>query len=121
MNRLNWITYLKILYDQLEKTKQPELLDRKSMSSNSFLNNSPLNKQNRIIERVDKSQFMKALSKIMSLLPLMSEVEYNYRYPSDKAIRFNEMENNIMCCQSQYLTWDAIIDILLMINLHSNK
>ena len=98
MNRLNWITYLKILYDQLEKTKQPELLDRKSMSSNSFLNNSPLNKQNRIIERVDKSQFMKALSKIMSLLPLMSEVEYNYRYPSDKAIRFNEMENNIMCC-----------------------
>lgn len=68
------------------------------MSSNSFLNNSPLNKQNRIIERVDKSQFMKALSKIMSLLPLMSEEEYNYRYPSDKAIRFNEMENNIMCC-----------------------
>jgi hypothetical protein len=41
---------------------------------------------------------MKALSKIMSLLPLMSEEEYNYRYPSDKAIRFNEMENNIMCC-----------------------
>ena len=99
MNRLNWITYLKILYDQLEKTKQLEV-DRKSLDSNSFLIsiNTPINKNQRVIERVDKTQFIKALQKIISLLPLMSEEEYDYRYPSDKAIKFEEMENNIMCC-----------------------
>jgi hypothetical protein len=37
MNRLNWITYLKILYDQLEKIKKPvEVQKKKSFLGSAY-------------------------------------------------------------------------------------
>lgn len=74
MNRLNWITYLKILYDQLEKSQQPEIPDKNSAIS-SFLSSHSLRvnpKNQRIIERVERESFVRALQKIMDMLPLLS-------------------------------------------------
>ena len=50
MNRLNWITYMKILYDQLEKIKEPEYINIKK--EGSFLS-TPRQSKN-LIEKIHR-------------------------------------------------------------------
>ena len=50
------------------------------------------------------------------MLPLMSEQEYRYRFPSEQAISFLQIENQLMCSRYSRMTWDNIIDLLLTIN-----
>ena len=57
----------------------------------------------------------------MDMLPLLSQTEYNYRFPSEASITFIELENQLMCQQNQFITWDSIIDVLLLINFQSAK
>ena len=49
------------------------------------------------------------------MLPLMSEQEYKYRFPSELAISFMQIENKLMCSKFSKMTWDNIIDLLLTI------
>jgi hypothetical protein len=49
------------------------------------------------------------------MLPLMSEQEYQYRFPSEQAISFIQIENKLMCSKYTKMTWDNIIDLLLTI------
>jgi hypothetical protein len=39
--------------------------------------------QTKVIEKVSRDQFVKALEKVMNLLPLMSSAEYYTRYPNE--------------------------------------
>jgi len=93
MNRMNWITYLKVLFDQLE-------------SFNS-------NKQ----KHVENTNFIKALKKIKNLLPLLPRNEY-YKQSSEVAFTYKEVENGVMS-MPKYLNWDNIIDIFLTKTSHS--
>lgn len=87
MNRMNWITYLKVLFDQLE-------------SFNS-------NKQ----KHVENANFLKALKKIKNLLPLQARNEY-FKTSSEVAFTYKEVEGGVIG-MPKYLTWDNIIDIFL--------
>jgi len=87
MNRLNWITYLRILFDQLEKIQDLKLVSDNS----SFL--SSHKKKRKCVEKVDRTSFTNALLKIKGLLPLMLEEEYALRYPNEKAISVLQVEN----------------------------
>ena len=69
------------------------------------------------IEKVNRDQFVSALSKIMSLLPLMTQEEHTCRYPQEQAITFIDVHNKLMSSSLRELTWDNIIDMLLMISL----
>ena len=102
---------MKILYDQLEKIKEPEFIS--VQKEGSFLS-TPRRSKN-LIEKIHRDQFVKALDKIMNMLPLMSEQEYRYRFPSEQAISFIQIENKLMCSRHTKMTWDNIIDLLLTI------
>ena len=81
MNRINWITYLKILYDQLEKVKEP-LQPRKKKKS--FLSDTLLSERevfstgsdndhfSPIVEKVSRDSLVLGLTKILNCIPLMS-------------------------------------------------
>lgn len=128
MNRVNWIQYLKMVYDQLEKIQVAEEPPRNLQNHRSFLSintrsskepgAASSNRPNvRYIEKVSRDQFAKALQKVMSLLPLISEKEYEYRYPSEKGISFEQVYNHFMACSYRELTWDKIIELLVIINI----
>ncbi len=87
MNRMNWITYLKVLFDQLESFNQ--------------------NKQ----KHVDNLNFTKGLKKIKSLLPLMPRNDY-YKNASDVAFTYKEVEQGVVS-MPKYINWDMVIDIFL--------
>ena len=87
MNRMNWITYLKVLFDQLESFNQ--------------------NKQ----KHVETSNFVKGFRKIKHLLPLQTRNDY-YKNCSEVAFSYKEVENGIIK-MPKYITWDNIIDIFL--------
>lgn len=98
MNRINWITYLKILYDQLEKIKEPLypkkhkktfLSDTILQQADAFSNGSDYDLMCPIVEKVSRDSFVLALSKIMNCIPLMSPEEYRYRFRNEQAISFN--------------------------------
>ena len=126
MNRMNWIQYLKMVYDQLEKTMVPEEVPRQLNNHKSFLSintrsskevassNLPFVRQ---VEKVSRDQLVKAIKKVMNLLPLMPQKEYLLRYPSEKGITFEQVQNYFMVCQYRELTWDKIMDLLVMINI----
>jgi hypothetical protein len=58
------------------------------------------------------------LNKIINLLPLVSPEEYNYRFPSEQAISFIQLENQLMCSPNSQLTWDNLIDLLLIVHIN---
>ena len=91
MNRLNWMTYLKILFDQLEKIPDEKIIS----DSSSFLpSNNKIHKRKRTyVEKVDRTSFTNALLKIKGLLPLMMEEEYSLKFPNEKAISVLQVEN----------------------------
>ena len=91
MNRLNWITYLKILYDQLEKIQVVVHKDQKSfLSVNTNRSTSKISSRGKkpsqrtmTIEKVSRDQLVKAIQKVMTLLPLLSMKEYRAKYPQE--------------------------------------
>ena len=87
MNRMNWITYLKVLFDQLDSFTQ--------------------NKQ----KHVDTANFIKALQKIKNLLPLLPKNDY-YKTTSDIAFSYQEVEQGIGS-MAKFITWDNVIDVFL--------
>jgi hypothetical protein len=87
MNRMNWITYLKVLFDQLETFNQ--------------------NKQ----KHVETANFLKGLKKIKNLLPLLSRNDY-YKNSSEVAFTYKEVEFGVTKMPN-YITWDNVIDIFL--------
>lgn len=70
----------------------------------------------RIVEKVNRDQFLLALTKIMQLLPLISHEEYSYRFRSEQAISYLQIETLLKTSPLINLSWDQIIDILLNIN-----
>lgn len=87
MNRMNWITYLKVLFDQLESFNQ--------------------NKQ----KHVENHNFLTGLQKIKNLLPLMNKNEY-YKSCSDVSFTYKDVEFGIMH-MPKFITWDNVIDVFL--------
>ena len=85
MNRLDWITYLKILFDQLEKVKEIEHSNNSSFLSINT-NKNKKRKRKFKIEKVDRTVFVRALNKIKALLPMMKEDEYMHKFPNEKSI-----------------------------------
>jgi hypothetical protein len=118
MNRLNWMSYLKILYDQLEKVKDPVLTPREQ--KRSFLSDTILNQmsgaQSEQPDKVRREHLVMALNKIIGLLPLINRNEYLRKFKNEQAISFLQIENSIMCCPLTLLSWDSIIDLLLNVN-----
>lgn len=84
---MNWITYLKVLFDQLESFNQ--------------------NKQ----KHVETANFIKGFRKIKHLLPLQTRNDY-YKNCSEVAFSYKEVENGVNK-MPKYITWDNIIDIFL--------
>jgi hypothetical protein len=84
---MNWITYLKVLFDQLETFNQ--------------------NKQ----KHVETANFLKGLKKIKNLLPLLSRNDY-YKNSSEVAFTYKEVELGVTK-MPKYITWDNVIDIFL--------
>jgi hypothetical protein len=84
---MNWITYLKVLFDQLETFNQ--------------------NKQ----KHVETANFLKGLKKIKNLLPLLSRNDY-YKNSSEVAFTYKEVEIGVTK-MPKYITWDNVIDIFL--------
>ena len=113
MNRLNWMTYLKILFDQLEKIQDEKIIS----DSSSFLssNNKIHKKKRTYVEKVDRTSFTNALLKIKGLLPLMMEEEYSLKFPNEKAISVLQVENQMMCSRNAVISWDQIIDEIMSI------
>ena len=87
MNRMNWLTYLKVLFDQLD----------------SFSKNRQ--------KHVDTLNFLKGLKKIKNLLPLQARNEY-YKSSSDVAFAYKEVEQGVEQ-MPKYITWDNVIDVFL--------
>ena len=113
MNRLNWMTYLKILFDQLEKVIEPIPIAKKK----SFLNREvSYHASKSTLERVNRDSFVKALIKIESLLPLVSVEDYVSKFGNEQAISFYQIENQLMCSQYSNLSWDNLIDLLMLSN-----
>lgn len=112
MNRLNWITFAKILYDQLEKSKQPLY---PSTDPASFLGGvNQINVQQ--VDKVSRDNFVKALAQIAGMLPLISKEEYEYRHPGEQAISYQQIETQLLCCPYSLLTWDNLIDLIFQCN-----
>jgi len=84
---MNWITFLKVLFDQLESFNQ--------------------NKQ----KHVDNFNFLAGLRKIKNLLPLVPRTDY-LKQCSDVSFSFKEVENGIVN-MPKYITWDNVIDVFL--------
>ncbi len=95
MNRMNWLTYLKVLFDQLEQFSQ--------------------NKQ----KHVENQNFIKALKKIKNLLPLQTKNEY-YKNSSEVAFTYQDVENGVIG-MPKYITWDNVIDIFLSKMMYSSQ
>lgn len=88
MNRLNWMRYLKILYDQIFKIKvaipsqnQKSQASFLSLNSKDFHSNpgSPAASSNQTLtfqEKIERDQLVKALRKTGGLLPLMTKSAY---------------------------------------------
>ena len=56
---------------------------------------------------------MKALLKIINLLPLMSKEEYMFRFPNERAISMSQVENQLMCSFNSIISFDEIIDEIM--------
>lgn len=84
---MNWITYLKVLFDQLESFTQ--------------------NKQ----KHVEKENFIKALQKIKNLLPLQTKNDY-LKTSSDISFTYLEVETGIYH-MPKFINWDNVIDVFL--------
>eukprot|EP00347_Sterkiella_histriomuscorum_P016987 403351092 len=87
MNRMNWITYLKVLFDQLESFNQNKL------------------------KHVETANFLKGLKKIKHLLPLQTRNQY-FKNCSEVAFSYKEVESGVIK-MPEYITWDNIIDVFL--------
>lgn len=72
MNRMNWITYLKVLFDELESFTQVT------------------NKQ----KHVEHGNFLKALKKIKNMLPLQTKSEYS-KTCGEVSFSYREVEAGI--------------------------
>lgn len=88
MNRMNWITYLKVLFDQLD-----------SFNSNK-------------LKHVESENFLTGLKKIKHILPLQSRNEY-MKNSSEIAFSYKEVES-VISQMPEYITWDNIIDVFLL-------
>ena len=115
MNRLNWITYAKILFDQLEKSKQPLYPNTDPASFLGGINQ--INVQQ--VDKVSRDNFVKALAQIAGMLPLISKEEYEYRHPGEQAISYQQIETQLLCCPHSLLTWDNLIDLIFQCNRQS--
>ena len=123
MNRINWITYLKILYDAIEKI---QVSIKCSNINSSFLSINVNSKKDenlsiKYIEKINRDNLVKALFKVINLLPLMNKYEYEKSYATEYAITFNQVYNQLMCNPLVQLTWDDIMDILLYIKYGNTK
>jgi hypothetical protein len=101
MSRLNWMTYIKVLFDKLTSTQH-----------------LPINSPPSSNQEVDLYQLMEALSQIKNLLPLQSKDEYSSKHGHEKGFTVQEVELNlrrflIMNRGSSKLTWDDVIDMFL--------
>ena len=90
MNRMNWINFMKILFDELEtftgaKGKQ---------------------------KHVELGNFVKALKKIKNMLPLQAKLEY-IKNCGEVCFSYKEVENGLQNTELKYISWDHVIDMFL--------
>eukprot|EP00347_Sterkiella_histriomuscorum_P015088 403358362 len=117
MSRLNWMTYLKLLFDKLNSMQTGQSINlQQSSMSNSTSND------------VDIYQLLEALSQIKNLLPLQNREEYQSKHGNEKGFTIYEVEYNLkrflIINGHTKLSWDDVIDMFLsnkLISAHHSR
>lgn len=94
MNRMNWIMHLKILFDELESFTQAQGGKQK---------------------HVELGNFLRALRKIKTMLPLQAKLDY-IRNCGEIAFSYKEVETTLTQGNQRFISWDNIIDVFLTRN-----
>lgn len=95
MSRMKWLSLLQALFDQLKHFEY--------------------NHQ----RHVQKENFLTALKKIKTVLPLEAPDKY-YASQGAIAITYSEVDSQFEELLPQYVTWDHIIDVLLYKSIMAN-
>jgi hypothetical protein len=88
MSRQQWLSFLKVLFDQLE-TSRPD---------------------NGTEEKVSKANFLKALSLVIDVLPLQPKSDF---VNNEVSFSFNDV-NQRLGQLSDFFSWDQAIDLFIV-------
>ncbi|CDW88747.1 UNKNOWN [Stylonychia lemnae] len=109
MSRLNWMTYLKVLFDKLTSSV--------GMSHQQILNGTHSQSSSSNSNEVDIYQLLEALSQIKNLLPLQARDDYINKHGNEKGFTIQEVEFNLrrflIINNTSRLSWDDVIDMFL--------
>lgn len=73
------------------------------------------------VDKVNRNQFVKAIKKIRSLLPLLSKEAYQLKFPSEQGISADRVCDFLMCQPMELMSWDNIIDTLMSCTMFDAK
>jgi hypothetical protein len=97
MSRMNWMTYLKVLFDKLT--------------------------QNQYSMNVDVYNLLESLQQIKNLLPLQYKDEYACKHGQERGFTVNEVENSLkkflIVNVNAQISWDDVIDMFLSNKIQS--
>lgn len=133
MSRLNWMTYMKVLFDKLQSQQSKTNHSKSDNTDDSLFSlqggvgkgnngNSMHLRSSSQTQQVDAHQMLQALNKIKAHLPLQTKEEYSLQYGSERGFTVREVESSLKrliimrsaAGQDMDITWDDVIDLFIM-------